>query len=112
MKKREHHFVEKDWGNEVWFENNELYCGKILTIEKGKWSSKGKRHYHPVKDETFFILNGTILLEVEGEAFVLGAGQSHRIFPGQMHRFKGITDCQFVEVSTTHNDEDSIRVEN
>jgi len=112
METRKHHFVKKDWGSELWFENNDLYGGKLLTIEAGKWSSKGKRHYHPIKDETFFVLNGNILLEVEGKAFVLGPMQSHRIFPGQMHRFKGLTDCQFIEVSTPHKDEDSIRVEN
>ena len=108
---RKHKEVEKTWGSELWFENNEKYCGKLLTIKKGKWSSEGKLHYHPIKDETFFVLNGALLLEVEGEARVLSPGQSHRVLPGQMHRFKGITDCQFIEVSTTHSDEDSIRVE-
>jgi len=111
MKKREDVIVEKLWGGELWFENNEKYCGKLITIKKGQWTSKGKYHYHPIKDETFFVLNGTLLLDVEGKNFILGSRQSHRIFPGQKHRFKGVTDCQFIEVSTTHREEDSIRLE-
>jgi len=32
--------VTKTWGNELWLVNNKLYCGKILTCLKDKWSSK------------------------------------------------------------------------
>ena len=42
-------FVEKRWGSETWFANNEQhnYCGKILYIKKNCYSSM---HYHLEKD--------------------------------------------------------------
>lgn len=109
--KREHTRVPKEWGGEEWFENNELYCGKILTCKNRIWSSQGRYHYHNKKDETFYILEGKLILEVEGEQVLLEPGESYRIFPGQRHRFRSETDlCRFVEIATQHKEEDSIRV--
>ena len=105
--------VEKDWGYEIWFENNELYCGKEIYCRDGIWSSGGKYHYHPIKDETFWVVKGVLVLDVEGEVMWLDPGQAYRIRPGVRHRFRSWDNgsCTFIEVSTTHSDEDSIRVE-
>ncbi len=95
--------VEKTWGHEIWIENNEKYCGKILHCEKGKWSSKGKFHYHKEKDETFYVVKGTLLIDIEGEEIILKPGEKLRIFPTIQHRFKAITRvCEFIEFSTQH----------
>ena len=32
--------VKKGWGKEIWFVNNDEYCGKILCFDKGKKFSK------------------------------------------------------------------------
>jgi mannose-6-phosphate isomerase-like protein (cupin superfamily) len=106
--------VLKDWGYERWIENNDKYCMKLLHCEDGKWSSKGKFHYHEIKDETFFIVSGELKLEVEVDdnirTFVLTQGDSFRVKPGTRHRFMCIgDDCDFIEASTTHSDEDSYR---
>ena len=53
--------VPKEWGSEYWIVNNDLYCGKLLTLEKNKRCSV---HYHKNKDETFYILEGKIKLEL------------------------------------------------
>jgi len=104
--------VEKEWGYEIEFANNELYCGKELYCEDQIWSSGGWYHYHPIKDETFWVLTGTLLLDVEGNEILLNRGDYHRIKPGTRHRFRSVGhSCTFIEVSTTHSDEDSIRVE-
>ena len=66
--------VEKTWGHELWIENNEKYCGKLLHCEKGKWSSKGKFHYHKEKDETFYVIKGILLIDIEGEEIFLKQG--------------------------------------
>jgi hypothetical protein len=42
-------FVDKGWGNEIIFANNEKYCGKLLNFSAGK---KFSMHYHLLKDET------------------------------------------------------------
>jgi mannose-6-phosphate isomerase-like protein (cupin superfamily) len=105
-------YVSKTWGYEEWFENNDLYCGKRLTVFKGQWSSKGKFHYHKIKDETFFVIKGTLIIELDiGAPIILNEGDSYRIKPNKYHRFTSETDeCKFIEVSTTHSDVDSYRV--
>ena len=104
--------IEKAWGHEIWFENNEKYCGKEITCVDERWSSGGKYHYHPIKDETFWVLEGVLVLDIEGQEMFLHYPASYRIEPGIRHRFKsGGEYCKFIEVSTTHRDDDSIRVE-
>jgi mannose-6-phosphate isomerase-like protein (cupin superfamily) len=108
--------VWKDWGFEDIIENNENYCLKKLTCLDEKWSSKGAYHYHPVKDETFYVISGILQLDVELEEGVLMSchrriGEAFRITPGMKHRFKSVTQkCEFIEASTHHSDEDTVRV--
>jgi len=58
-------YIKKSWGYELWFINNSLYCGKMLLINKDSWSSEGRYHYHKIKDETFFVIEGILILDVE-----------------------------------------------
>ena len=51
--------VPKGWGYEKWIVNTEEYCGKLLFFNKGKRCSW---HYHKIKDETFYLQSGSILL--------------------------------------------------
>jgi hypothetical protein len=41
--------VPKGWGREIWIANGDLYCGKILEINKGK---KCSLHFHKIKTES------------------------------------------------------------
>lgn len=101
--------IDKSWGNECIFANNEFYCGKQITVID-QWSSKGLYHSHPRKDETFFVVNGELLLDVDGKKMVLYPGDTYRIRPLTPHRFKAVNlSCTFIEVSTTHDDGDVIR---
>ena len=52
-------YVPKGWGYEKWIVNTEEYCGKILHINKGK---KCSWHYHKLKDETFYLQKGQLLV--------------------------------------------------
>ena len=110
--------VKKDWGYEIWFANNELYCGKKICCMDEIWSSGGKYHYHPIKDETFYVLEGKLVLDILGRdgvsrtKILQPSSKSVRIEPGIRHRFRSVGRCcTFIEVSTTHREEDSIRVE-
>ena len=47
------------WGYELWIENNEKYCSKLLIMNMGFESSW---HYHKRKDETFAVLEGQVSL--------------------------------------------------
>ena len=109
--------VEKLWGWEKWFANTESYCGKEIFVRKGVWSSKGNYHYHPIKDETFYVIKGTLRIDYYAEGsdaptvVILEKGDSFRVVPGVRHRFTAMNlmGCHFIEASTTHREEDSIR---
>jgi D-lyxose ketol-isomerase len=49
--------VKKVWGNERWLINNDKYCSKFLNLNNGYTCSL---HYHAIKDETFYVLCGTV----------------------------------------------------
>ena len=109
-------FVKKTWGSELWFANTLYYCGKLLIVEPEKWSSEGKFHYHEIKDETFFIVEGILLLDIadnEGgyQRMTLYENDSYRVMPGVKHRFSAGSEisCKFIEASTHHRDSDSYR---
>lgn len=107
---------EKSWGWEHWFANNAKYCGKLLFVRKGEWSSGGRYHFHKIKDETFFVIEGGLILDyVEDGEFkekMMESYESFRIPAGMKHRFTAFTNegCKFIEASTTHSDDDSYRV--
>jgi len=105
-------FVEKVWGHEEWIVNNQKYCGKKLVLNKGYRCSI---HKHDIKEETFYILSGKVLMEseLEGkkEVRLMTPGDVLHVKVGMWHRFTGIEDSQIMEFSTFHMDEDSIRRE-
>jgi rfaE bifunctional protein kinase chain/domain len=100
--------VSKVWGYEKWLENNEKYCCKILSVNKGYQCSL---HYHKNKDETFVVTAGHIRLELGDQIIHLRAGSYVRVLPGTPHRFTGMEDSLIMEVSTHHEDSDSYRIE-
>ena len=80
--------VDKPWGHEIRWAINEKYLGKILHINQG---SRLSRQYHEVKDETIYVLEGVLLLELgdkEIETKIMGKGERYRIKPRTVHRFK------------------------
>lgn len=109
--------VDKVWGQEIWLVNNERYCAKLLHINAG-WQCS--LHMHPVKKETFIVLDGGIGLQL-GPTVDCGiqpqihmvAGESHTLEPGTYHRFWSYTDqpAVILEISSTHSDDDVVRLE-
>ncbi len=100
--------VPKVWGYEKWLENNDKYCCKLLSLNKGYQCSL---HYHKEKDEMFFVTKGHVRLESDGKIAHMKAGNFQRIRPGTKHRFRGIEDSIIIEVSTYHDEGDSHRIE-
>lgn len=99
---------EKVWGSEEWIVNTPLYCGKFLYLKKGKRCSL---HYHKNKDETFYVLEGEILMEAGDKEKVMKKGDIQHITPMTKHRFSGLKDSVIIEFSTHHEEDDSYRVE-
>jgi len=106
--------VIKNWGSEFWIANYD-YCGKQLNLKKDYRCSM---HYHKIKDETFYLTKGKILLETyaskekdDYQKLIMNVGDSYRVLPGIPHRFTGLEDSEIIEFSTHHEDEDSYRLE-
>jgi len=102
--------VEKAWGHELWIHNSPLYCGKILMVEAGRQCSL---HYHERKHETFYVMYGRLILELDGQPHIIEEGSAIEIQPYVRHRFceaSGLRPAQIMEVSTQHLETDSIRV--
>lgn len=106
--------VSKGWGFEKWIVNNEQYCGKLLYIIKDK---KCSWHYHILKDETFYIHSGKILLIYsynddykEAQKIILSKGDTFHIDRKLRHQMIALEDTELFEFSTQHFDEDSYRV--
>jgi mannose-6-phosphate isomerase-like protein (cupin superfamily) len=106
--------VPKGWGREVWLANNELYCGKILEILKGKRCSL---HFHKVKTESFFLRAGRLRVSIKEspvaevlEVFELHAGECMDIPRGLVHQMEALEDSELFEFSTQHFDSDSNRL--
>jgi quercetin dioxygenase-like cupin family protein len=99
--------VPKEWGEERWIVNRD-YCGKLLILKKGYRCSL---HHHRIKDETFYVSKGRVLMECDGEAMIMKPGDALLIEPNTKHRFTGLEDSEIFEFSTHHEDSDSYRDE-
>jgi len=100
--------TDKVWGYEVEMTNTPEYCMKRLYLNQG-W--RCSLHHHKIKDETFYIADGWVLMEVDGEEMMMQSGDYVRIKPGVKHRFSGLCVSIIIEASTHHEDSDSYRDE-
>jgi len=110
--------VTKLWGKEEWLVNNEVYCAKYLNLIRGYQCSL---HFHKIKDETFYVVEGVVKLEVlksmqpcdiyNKNTVMMNKGEQFRLRPGTIHRFSAYTPkAKILEISTTHFDSDSYRI--
>lgn len=105
-------FVEKPWGSELIWAHTDRYVGKLISINAG---ARLSLQLHHQKDESIFIVDGTLNLHLENEAgeveqIKLIPGESRRVEAGRIHRFEAITDVRLIEVSTPELD-DIVRLE-
>lgn len=89
--------IEKPWGYELIWADTEHYAGKILHIRAGEQLSL---QYHEHKDETVYVLAGTMLVAVDGMTTRMVGGMSCRIHPQQRHRMTALSTCDVLEAST------------
>lgn len=106
-------FVEKGWGHEFIFATNDKYCGKLLKFNK---DAKFSMHFHSVKDETWFVLEGKFLVRYidtkdashsEKELNVGDVWHNPPLFP---HQVICLEQGVLIEVSTPDSVEDNYRV--
>lgn len=113
MKSKPINFVKKTWGFETWIHNDKDYCGKTLTVYLDK---KCSLHYHKLKKETFYVLEGRVqIITIDTRDVlrdeVLEAGDMIEVDRLVAHQFKGLAFRSVImEVSTQHFDSDSYRI--
>jgi mannose-6-phosphate isomerase len=96
--------VKKPWGEEIIFAVNKNYAGKILRIAQGHRLSL---QYHRKKDETLYLIKGSIRL-TRGRNIhklttrVLHEGSVFHVPPKTIHRMEAIRGTELIEVSTPH----------
>lgn len=104
----------KKWGAEWEIDNNDKYCGKILIFNKGASFST---HMHRLKTETWYLLEGQLSIKYydlsNADTFekILNPGDVIKIPSGEPHKLTAILPSRVIEVSTTHYDSDSYRIE-
>ena len=112
-KKEKSVIVEKGWGKEIIFANNNEYCGKILCFEEGK---KFSMHYHLLKKETWYVSKGKFILiwidtptgTTYTEYLIIGDIITNK--RGEPHQLIALEYSEVFEVSTQHFDTDSYRI--
>lgn len=102
----------RTWGSELIIAETPFYLGKILSMKAG---TAGGLQYHVEKDESFYLLSGTALVDHDPGDGLLNRslmlpGQTYHIPPGAVHRVTALTDCVLIEASTVHFS-DRVRVE-
>jgi quercetin dioxygenase-like cupin family protein len=83
---------------------NREYCKKILVVLPGQ---RNPEHMHRLKEETFTVLYGELVITCGGEKQIIRKGESKTVERGVPHEFLSETGCVFEEISTTHNINDS-----
>lgn len=106
--------LPREWGVETFFADTERYLGKILRMKAG---TKGGLQYHAHKVETFYVLEGTVIVRSESEDGQLvsehvsgGMPVAYHIPAGAVHQVEAVTDCVLIEASTAHYN-DRVHVE-
>ena len=114
MSSSEIKIVPKGWGYEKWIVNTDEYCGKLLHFIKGK---KCTWHYHKLKDETFYLQEGKLLVKYsdndnldEANEVILERGDKFHVYRGLRHQMFAMEDTDMFEFSTQHFDSDSHRI--
>ena len=94
--------TEKPWGMEILLEVNDRYVVKQLTMWEGHKCSLQK---HLKKQETFMLLDGTMLFTHNDEVHRLEPRAVFTIKPGEVHQMEALTDIVYLECSTPELDD-------
>lgn len=83
---------------------NRGYCKKLLLLLPGQ---KHPEQYHKLKEETFHVLHGELVLTLDGVERVCRPGDVVTVEPGVRHAFRSEGGAIIEELSSTHYTNDS-----
>lgn len=78
---------------------NRSYCKKLLMLLPGQ---KHPEQYHQRKEETFHVLQGQLILELDGVERLCQPGDVVTVEPGVRHAFRSEDGAIIEELSSTH----------
>ncbi len=104
--------TEKPWGYELLYALTSHYAGKVIFVKKGERLSL---QYHRKKEETIYIYQGRLRVEIEGKnnemfSYTAHPGENIHIPPQTKHRMEAVEDTTLLEVSTPEL-EDVVRLD-
>ena len=88
---------------------NRKYCKKILILLPGQTHPT---QYHKIKEETFNIVYGKMILYLDNKKQICKPGDIVTIKNNVKHKFSTENGCIIEEISTTHNISDSFYEDN
>ncbi len=83
---------------------NRDYCKKLIVVLPGQ---SHPEQYHRKKEETFMILEGELVLTLDGVEQICRVGDVVTVAPGVRHAFTSSTGTVIEELSSTHYPDDS-----
>ncbi|MBQ8167093.1 MAG: N-acetylneuraminate synthase family protein [Lachnospiraceae bacterium] len=83
---------------------NREYCKKLIIVLPGQ---KHPSHAHRVKEETFQLLYGDLIVDKEGTKTYMKPGDMKTVLRGEYHDFTSVNGAIFEEISTTAMKSDS-----
>ena len=84
---------------------NREYCKKLLVVLDNQ---SHPTHHHIKKEESFELLHGDCVLNLNGKNIELERGKAVLIPRGTKHSFTSKGGCVIEEISTTHYSGDSV----
>lgn len=99
--------IDKPWGYENILEQNDDYVLKELSMKANHACSL---QYHELKRETIYVLFGRLEIVIEDITKIYERFEYVTINPRKVHRMRAVSDCLYLEASTTQLD-DVVRLE-
>jgi sialic acid synthase SpsE/quercetin dioxygenase-like cupin family protein len=87
---------------------NRDYCKKLLVTLPGQCHPE---QFHKIKEETFHVLYGEVVLSLDGEEQTCRPGDVVTVEPGTRHAWVSKTGAVIEEISTTHVVNDSYYID-
>lgn len=84
---------------------NRDYCKSYVIILPGQ---KYPNHYHRIKRESFYVLHGSLRVQIEDDNHILNEGEMLHVERGQEHSFWSDQGVIFEEISTMYVANDSV----
>jgi quercetin dioxygenase-like cupin family protein len=101
--------IPRSWGHELVWARTDTYVARLLHLKRGESIS---RQYHTERQETLYLVSGSVLLSVvsgaEMHTRTMVSWEAYRIPAGTVHWLEALEDSQVAEVTIATPDEPEV----